>query len=307
MAVAEPSLAVGEGLDRLELPTMQRGSTARRVAAATVPKVVAVLFLLAVWQLVVALRVRPDYVIPGPGQVWSTLVQQWRLGNVTGAVATSVSRGFIGFGLSVLVGTPLGLVVARIRVVRLAIGSLISALQSLPSVTWVPLGLVAFGPNETTIYFVVIMGAFPSIVNGMVHAVDQIPPLWLSAARSMGARSWRLWRLVLLPAARPGYIAGLRQGWSFSWRSLMAAELITRSSDLGLGLGQLLDSGRELLDMSLVVASIGLILIVGIAVDALVFNPLDRAVRARRGLLLDASGPTLAQRALGALRFGRAI
>ena len=307
MAVAEQTLAVGEGLDRLELPEVQRGSAARRVAATVLPKIVAFLVLLTIWQVVVLLRVRPDYVIPSPGQVWATLVEQWRLGNVTGAVWTSVSRAFVGFGLSVLIGTPFGLLVARVRVVRLAVGSLISALQSLPSVTWVPLGLVAFGPNETTIYFVVIMGAFPSIVNGMVHAVDHIPPLWLSAARSMGARGWRLWQLVLLPAARPGYIAGLRQGWSFCWRSLMAAELITRSSDLGLGLGQLLDSGRELLDMSLVVASIFLILVVGIAVDALVFNPIDREVRRRRGLLLDGSGPTLTQRAIGALRLRRAI
>jgi NitT/TauT family transport system permease protein len=298
MAVADQALAVGEGLDRLELPVAHTGSRSRRIASVVLPKVAAVVFLLAVWQLIVSLRLRPDYVIPGPFQVWSTLVEQWKLGNVTQAVWTSVSRGAIGFGLSVLVGTPFGLLVARVRLVRLALGSLISALQSLPSVTWVPLGLVAFGPNETTIYFVVIMGAFPSIVNGMVHAVDQIPPLLLSSARSMGARGWRLWWLVLLPAARPGYIAGLRQGWSFSWRSLMAAELITRSSDLGLGLGQLLDSGRELLDMSLVIASIALILVVGIAVDALVFNPLDRAVRERRGLLPDATGPTSLQRAI---------
>jgi NitT/TauT family transport system permease protein len=145
-----------------------------------------------------------------------------------------------------------------------------------------------FGPNETTIFFVVIMGAFPSIVNGMIHAVDQIPPLLLRAGRSMGARGLKLWWYVVVPAAMPGYIAGLRQAWSFSWRSLMAAELITRSADLGLGLGQLLDIGREFSAMDQVIMAILLILVVGIAVDTFIFNPLDRTVRQRRGLLVDA-------------------
>jgi NitT/TauT family transport system permease protein len=144
-----------------------------------------------------------------------------------------------------------------------------------------------FGPNNTTIYFVVIMGAFPSIVNGMAHAVDQIPPVLLRAARTMGMRGLRLWWYAVIPAAMPGYVAGLRQAWSFSWRSLMAAELITRSSDLGLGLGQLLDFGRELPNMAVVVMAILLILIVGIAVDSLIFNPLDRVVRERRGLVAE--------------------
>jgi NitT/TauT family transport system permease protein len=284
--VANPN--VGEGLDRLELPVASRTPRLRRLATVAIPKLAAIGFLLGVWQLVFIAHIKPDYVIPSPGEVWASLVYYWGHGSVAGAVWTSVTRAAFGYVLSLLIGTPLGLLMARVRVVRLALGSTISALQSLPSVAWVPLGLVVFGPNETTIYFVVIMGAFPSIVNGMSHAVDQIPPVLLRAARTMGMRGLRLWWHAVIPAAMPGYVAGLRQAWSFSWRSLMAAELITRSSDLGLGLGQLLDFGRELPDMSVVVMSILLILAVGIAVDTLLFTPLDRAVRERRGLIADA-------------------
>jgi NitT/TauT family transport system permease protein len=288
MAVADVALAnVGDGLDRLELPVASRPPRLRRIATLVLPKLAAIGFLLAVWQAVYASGIKPDYVIPSPGDVWASLVSYWNQGSVTEAIWTSITRAAIGYVASVAIGTPLGLLMARVRVVRLAIGSTISALQSLPSVAWVPLGLVVFGPNETTIFFVVIMGAFPSIVNGMAHAVDQIPPVLLRAARTMGMRGLRLWWYAVVPAAMPGYVAGLRQAWSFSWRSLMAAELITRSSDLGLGLGQLLDFGRELPNMSVVVMAILLILIVGIAVDSLLFTPLDRVVRERRGLVAD--------------------
>jgi NitT/TauT family transport system permease protein len=289
MAVAEAQLSnVGDGLDRLELPVASRTPRLRRVVTIVFPKLAAIGFLLGIWQLVFVLRIKPDYVIPSPGEVWASLVYYWHQGSVTEAIWTSIQRAALGYVLSVAIGTPLGLLMARVPIVRLAIGSTISALQSLPSVAWVPLGLVVFGPNDTTIYFVVIMGAFPSIVNGMAHAVDQIPPVLLRAARTMGMRGLRLWWYAVVPAAMPGYVAGLRQAWSFSWRSLMAAELITRSADLGLGLGQLLDFGRELPDMSVVIMAILLILIVGIAVDSLLFTPLDRAVRERRGLIADA-------------------
>ena len=288
MAEAAAAVAVGDGLDRLELPVAVRTPFLRRALTATLPKIASVVVLIGLWQLVYMLQLRPSWVIPSPGTVWSTFVQLLQAGNVTAAVWTSLTRAGLGYALCILIGTPFGLLVARVRLLRLAVGSTISALQSLPSVAWVPLGLVVFGANETTIFFVVVMGAFPSIVNGMVHAVDQIPPILIRAGRTMGARRLSLWRFVIVPAAMPGYLAGLRQAWSFSWRSLMAAELITSSVDLGFGLGQMLDRGRENLAMDQVIVAILLILIVGIAVDSLIFNPLDRTIRERRGLLVDA-------------------
>jgi NitT/TauT family transport system permease protein len=286
MAVTEQRTAeVESGLDALDLPQTGDTPRARRIARIVVPKLVAAAVLLGVWQLVVALHLAPGYVLPGPGEVWDKLVEQIRLGNVGSAVLTSVLHGAEGYAVAVVIGTPLGLLIARVQVVRLAIGSLIAALQSLPSVTWVPIGILWFGLTQTTILFVVVMGALPSIAGGMVSAFDQIPPLLLRVGDAMGARGLARYRHIILPAALPGYVAGLKQAWSFSWRSLMAAELIINGGDLGLGLGQLLDTGRAQVDMPLMLVSILAILTVGVLIDALIFAPLDRGVRRRRGLV----------------------
>jgi NitT/TauT family transport system permease protein len=286
MAVADAELARTEaGLDALELHTPPAPSWRARALRAAVPKLTALAVLLAAWQLVVSLRLRPAYLVPGPADVWATFAEQWRSGHVTAAVWTSLSRGAIGFALALLIGTALGLLMARVALVRLAIGSLVAALQSLPSVVWVVPGLLILGPNGATILFVVVVGAFPSVALGVVSAVEQTPPLLVDVGRALGARGFALLRHVLIPAALPGYLAGIKQAWSFAWRSLMAAELITQSSDLGLGLGQLLDSGRQTLDMSLAIMAILVILAIGVAVDSLVFSPLSRGVNRRRGLL----------------------
>jgi NitT/TauT family transport system permease protein len=286
MAVADAESARTEaGLDALELSTLPAPSRGGRAARALAPKLTALVLLLAAWQVVVVLRLRPEYLVPSPGDVWSTLVHQWRAGHVSSAIWTSLSRGAVGFGLALLIGTPLGLLMARVPMVRLAIGSLVAALQSLPSVVWVVPGLIIFGPYPATILFVVVVGAFPSVAQGVAGAVEQVPPLLVDVGRALGARGPALYRHVIIPAALPGYLSGVKQAWSFAWRSLMAAELITQSADLGLGLGQLLDSGRQTLDMSLAIMAILVILAVGVAVDALVLSPLSRRVNRRRGLV----------------------
>jgi NitT/TauT family transport system permease protein len=286
MAVAEGGLArVEAGLDALELAAPAPPAWHGRLARAAAPKLAAAAVLLAAWQLVVALRLRPIYLVPGPAEVGAAFLGQWRQGHVTAAVWTSLSRGAAGFALALLIGTPLGLVMGRVRVVRLAIGSLVAALQSLPSVVWVVPGLIVFGPYPATILFVVVVGAVPSVAQGAAGAVEQTPPLLVDVGRALGARGLSLYRHVVIPAALPGYLSGVKQAWSFAWRSLMAAELITQSADLGLGLGQLLDSGRQTLDMSLAIMAILVILAVGVAVDALLFAPLSRGVNRRRGLV----------------------
>ncbi|MDQ6650543.1 MAG: ABC transporter permease [Actinomycetota bacterium] len=271
------------GLDALEAPPKARLS-GRRTLGRVVPPAVAVLVLVAVWQGAVSAHLKPSYVVPGPLDVWSSLAAQWQHGRVQHAVWNSLHRAVLGFGLSLLIGTPLGLLVARARPVRRAIGPILSGLQSLPSVAWVPAAIIWFGLTDAAIYAVVLLGAVPSIANGMVAGVDQVPPLYLRVGRVLGARGLTAVRHVLLPAALPGYLAGLKQGWAFAWRSLMAAELIAFSPKLGLGLGQLLDTGRQLSDMSLVLAIILVILAVGIGIDLLVFAPLERRVLRRRGL-----------------------
>lgn len=274
------------GLDKLEEPAAPPRAERRWVRV--VPPFVALALLLGIWQLAYALELKDPHAMPGPADVWRSLAEQWGKGTVQDAVKNSLHRGVLGFLASIAVGTPLGLLIARVRVVRLAIGPIISGLQSLPSVAWVPAAIIWFGLSDAAIYFVVLMGAVPSIANGLVAGVDQIPPLYLKVGRVLGAKRLTAARHVVVPAALPGYVAGLKQGWAFSWRSLMAAELITFSPRLGLGLGQLLDTGRQLSDMSLVVASILVILAVGVGIELLVFAPLERRVLRRRGLATSA-------------------
>ena len=173
----------------------------------------------------------------------------------------------------------------KVAPLRRAFGPLISGLQVLPSVAWVPAAIIWFGLSDATVYFVVLMGAIPSIVNGMLAGVDQIPPQLLKAGRIMGATGSTLALKVVLPAAMPGYVAGLKQGWAFSWRSLMGAELIAIGGSIGFGLGSLLAQGRTVSDMAVVLTAVLTILAVGIVIELLLFNPLEKRLLRGRGLL----------------------
>ncbi|CAM5555696.1 hypothetical protein GCM10010329_25450 [Streptomyces spiroverticillatus] len=286
-STAESLAGLEAGLDALDTaPARERVGLGRIALSKLVPPLIAVALVLTVWQLAAASDLKPDYVLPGPLDVWKAVETMWLDGTLLGYIWTSISRGALGFLVSVAIGTPLGLLVARVKVVRAAIGPILSGLQSLPSVAWVPAAIIWFGLTDATIYAVVLLGAVPSIANGLVSGVDQIPPLYLRAGRTLGARGLDSVRHVLLPAALPGYLAGLKQGWAFSWRSLMAAELIANSPDLGTGLGQLMENFRVNSDMSGVLATIILILIVGIGIDLLFFSPLERRVLRSRGLLV---------------------
>ena len=122
--------------------------------------------------------------------MWHSLRQMWLQGTLLGYVWTSVSRGALGFAASVLIGTPLGLVTARVAPVRAAIGPILSGLQSMPSVAWVPASIIWFGLNDSTVYAVVLLGAVPSIANGLVAGIDQVPPLYPRAGTQTYQRWW---------------------------------------------------------------------------------------------------------------------
>ena len=276
------------GLDALETETRFQQSRLRKVWSASWPPLVALVLLVGVWQIAYSSGIKEPYQLPSPADVWASLRTDASSGDLAEAVFNSLRRGGLGFLAALAIGTPLGLVIARVRPVRRAIGPLVSGLQSLPSVAWVPAMILWFGLSDAAIYGVILLGAVPSIANGMVSGIDQIPPLYQRVGRVLGARGLTAARFVLLPAAMPGYVGGLRQGWAFSWRSLMAAELITYSPELGLGLGQLLDRGRQLSDISMVFGGILAILVVGIAVELCVFAPVERRVLRRRGLLAHA-------------------
>ena len=276
------------GLDALQTSTKTRTSGARKALRALLPLAISVTVLLLVWE--VAFRLGPQDVtrFPPPALVGLTFLRLWDDATVVEALVTSVQRGVVGFVLAAVIGTPLGIVVARVRWIRSSFGPLITGLQVLPSVAWVPAAVIWFGLSDVTIYSVILLGAVPSIINGIVAGVDQVPPLYKRVGLVLGANPIELVRHVILPAALPGYLAGLKQGWAFSWRSLMAAELIAVGGDIGFGLGQLLQQGRDLGDMSRIFVGIILILVVGIAVELLFFAPVERAVMRRRGLAVDA-------------------
>ncbi|MFD7416576.1 ABC transporter permease [Kitasatospora purpeofusca] len=276
---------VEAGLDALDAVVTQRNSTAETLRQKVLPPLLGVLLVLALWQAAYSLHVTTAYKLPSPLDVWNAATDLWYQGTLFSIIWTSVWRGLSGFVVALLIGTPIGLLVSRVRPVRAAVGPVLSGLQSLPSVAWVPAAVIWLGINDSMMYAVILLGAVPSIANGLVSGIDQVPPLFLRAGRTIGATGLAGARHILLPAALPGYLAGLKQGWAFSWRSLMAAELVASSPDLGLGLGRFLENQREFSDMAGVLLGIILILFVGIAIELLVFTPVERRVLRNRGLL----------------------
>jgi len=270
------------GLDHLETALPSRRSRTARIWAAAWPKLLAVAIVLIVWQLVVWSGWKPEYVLPGPRAVWDSFVANFSTN--MDAAWTTLQRGFKGFAFALVIGTIVGALVARNRVLRSAIGSLITGLQTMPSVAWFPLAILLFKLGEGAIFFVVVLGAAPSIANGLISGIDHIQPILMRAGTVLGARRWKLFRYVILPAALPSFVAGLKQGWAFAWRSLLAGELIVLIPGQ-FSLGQQLDANRQLSDSAGVIAVMIVILIIGILVDALLFGTADRAIRRRYGLV----------------------
>ncbi|MEU8224780.1 ABC transporter permease [Kribbella sp. NPDC048915] len=281
--------AVEAGLDALDTPVVRpEDSRVRRIAARALPPIGAIVVLVAIWQVLWAAAFWPEYKLPAPVDVWARVWELVTSGRIAELFWVSVHRAVIGFAISLLIAVPLGLAIANVRVVRRGIGPLVTGLQSLPSVAWVPAAVLWFGLNDRAIYWVVLLGAVPSIANGLVSGLDQVPPILPRVGQALGAGRLGKIRFILLPAALPGFLGGLKQGWAFSWRSLMAAELIATSPDLGEGLGQYLHNGMSLSDISMVFAGIGLIFVVGVGIELLVFRPLENSVLRARGLTASA-------------------
>lgn len=272
------------GLDSLDSVPVSRTPVRQVLRQKVAPPLLAAAFVLVAWQLVHAGGLVSEERLPGPRAVGDSFLTLWRQGTLFEIVWTSLERGLLGFLAALAIGTPLGLVVARVPFVRAALGPVLSGLQSLPSVAWVPAAIMWFGLTDTAMYTVILLGAVPSIAVGLVSGIDQVPPLYLRAGRTIGATGLRGARYIVLPAALPGYTAGLKQGWAFSWRSLMATELIASSPDLGVGLGRYLANSREAIDLPGVFFGILLILAVGVLIDLVVFSPLERRVLRSRGL-----------------------
>jgi len=269
------------GLDSLDLGS-STPPLAHAVWRSAWPKLAALALALGLWQLVAISGWRESYVLPGPLPVFAELSHQALTQDFWTAVGITMTRGVIGFVLASVLGLVLGILVARSRILRAAIGSLITGLQTMPSIAWFPLAILLFQLTEQAILFVILIGAVPSIANGVITGVDYVPALLVRAGRNIGASGLSLYRHVVLPAALPNIVSGLKQGWAFAWRSLLAGELLVSIANRP-SLGVFLTQSRELGDTSYMIALMIAILAIGIAVDA-VFSVFERGIRRRRGV-----------------------
>jgi NitT/TauT family transport system permease protein len=269
------------GLDALEVQLAPKQSRGRRIWKATWPKLLAVAIFFGVWQLVFWSGWKPEYQLPSPEQTLSSLWNNWDV--ISQAMWTTLGRALKGYILAIVVGVAIGAAVARIPVLRAAIGSMITGLQTMPSVAWYPMALVLFKLTEGAIFFVVVVGAAPSIANGLISGVDNVNPVLLRAGKVLGAKRLDSFRYVILPAAFPTFLGGLKQGWAFAWRSLLAGEII--GGIAGYSLGQQLAANRDFGDVAGLYAVMIVLFVVGVLVDVAVFGTLERRVRKRYGLI----------------------
>ena len=236
--------------------------------------------LIAIWILVTRLHIWPPYLVPSPEGVFDSLKAGFSDHSFWIAIAISMKRIAIGYSISVAIGILLGLLLASSEFLEQTLGGLVVSLQSLPSICWLPIAVLWFGLSEKAILFVVIMGSVLSVTMSMEAGRKQMPKIYTLAGRNLGARGLKLFLYVLFPASLPYLVTGLKHGWAFAWRSLIAGEMIF----VTLGLGQLLMMGRDLNDMSQVLAVMILIVAIGYIVDGLMFKTMEKKLQYRWGL-----------------------
>jgi NitT/TauT family transport system permease protein len=273
------------GLDALDLGDERQGADGReraaRIARTVWPKVAAIGLVWVIWELI-HLSGWKKLVLPGPGVTLSNLWAQAQTGLLWHAIGDTLERAVIGYALALVIGTVVGLLVARIPPLRAAVGSLITGLQTMPSAAWIPFAIILFGLNTSAIMFIIVMAAAPAIANGLIAGVDYTPPLLLKAGKVMGLRGLSLNRYLILPAALPTFVAGMKQGWAFTWHALLTAELLVLVAGEP-SIGVLFQADQDQTDMPSTIAIMIVILIFGVIVDVL-FGRANNAIRKRWGL-----------------------
>jgi NitT/TauT family transport system permease protein len=283
-APRRPGTRLFAGLDALEAAEAPRRSVGRRLWGQTWPKLAAIAIGIFLWQCVVWSGWKPEYLLPGPKAVFSQLWEYIQEGRLQEAMLITFERALKGYALALVIGVIVGSLVARIKVLRVAFGSLITGVQTMPSIAWFPLAILLFKLSEGAIMFVVVIGAAPSIANGLIAGSDNIPPILLRAGHALGARGFSAYRHIILPASLPYFFGGMKQGWAFAWRSLMAGELLVVIAGQE-SIGVLLQTNRNLQNAEGLLATMIAILVIGIVVDSAFFGTIDRAIRRRWGLL----------------------
>ena len=237
--------------------------------------------LLLLWELVSRFGPWPHYLFPGPLAVGQRIVRIASNGQLGEATLRSLSRLAQGYLLSAAIGVPFGVLLARTPWMQVALRPMVLGLQALPSICWLPLAILWFGLSEQAILFVVVMGSLLAITIATEDGVAGVDPLLIRASGTLGIRGVRFYYGVLVPAALPSIVTGLKLGWSFAWRALMAGELLFVAG----GLGQLLQQGREVLDAAQVLGVMVCIVLIGAVVDQVLFRMVELRVRRRWGLL----------------------
>jgi NitT/TauT family transport system permease protein len=238
--------------------------------------------LLFLWQAVFRAKIWSPVLLPSPLQVANYLRGAIGDGTLSHATVITMRRLLIGYFIGIVVGLPLGLLIARWNLLRDTLGTTALGLQTLPSVCWVPLALLWFGQTEAAMLFVVVMGTLWSVIIATETGVRNVPPIYRRAALTMGSKRLHIWLKVILPASLPFIVSGMKQGWAFAWRSLMAAEIFVTILT-GFGLGQLLHYGRELSAMDQVIAIMLVIVVIGLLADKIFFSPIEKFLHRRWG------------------------
>ncbi len=236
----------------------------------------------ALWWLAVASGRWSEVLLPSPVAVAEYLWTATLDGTIFRAILVTMKRLLVGYTLGVVIGLPLGLLMSSNQWIEDTIGALALGFQTLPSVCWIPLALIWFGQTEGAMLFVVVMGTVGSVMIATDHGARNIPPIYARAARTMGSEGFHKWTRVILPASLPFLVSGMKQGWAFAWRSLMAAEIYVTILT-GFGLGHLLHYGRELNAMDQVIGIMLVIVAIGLVADRILFSPWERFMHERWG------------------------
>jgi NitT/TauT family transport system permease protein len=242
--------------------------------------------VLVLWEGLALAKIWPPYSFPTPQGVAESLLGGFKDHSFWIGIAVSMQRVVIGYVISVVLGILLGMALAWSPFLNDTVGHLVLSLQSLPSVCWLPIAILWLGLHETAIIFVTVMGSMLAVTQATKAGFDNVPRLLSMAGRNLGAKGPQMFWHVLLPASLPYLLDGLRQGWAFAWRSLVQGEMLYGA----LGLGQLLNEGRDLNDINQVVAIMLLIALIGYVVDTILFRRIDASVRNKWGMAVAVSG-----------------
>lgn len=244
--------------------------------------------MLVIWEAIYKLNVEylgiwKSYSFPSPIDVGKTLINLISDSTLGIAVLVSLKRVIMGYAISIIIGLLLGVFIVKFKYIDENLTPLILGLQTLPSICWLPFAILWYGLNESSIIFVIVIGSIFSIAIAVESSIKNINPIYIKAARTLGAKGWKIYIDVILPASLPGIISGLKQGWSFAWRALMAGEMLSATT----GLGQILMMGRDLSDISQVMAVMLVIIILGLIVEKLIFGKVEKSIRHRWGMASD--------------------